>query len=260
MAGHWYLPTGEAYHFQENGKPTTLREARKANAFPSVTTILGILDKPALTGWKLKKVTEACYNASDTEAHSLYDDYHKLMVKAAFEESTDARDKGSEIHADLETLFKGPASAIKQGRHLLKHHDIAVEAYDFIVDYCGVTDFTSEQTVVSNMGYGGMIDLSRDGDKCENSFTIDFKTKDVKESDTGKKLAYPEMCMQLAAYDNALGGFGSRRLVNFFVDRTTPGLVLAHEWTPDEIIHEFTKFQLLVDYWKLDKNYYPEAK
>jgi len=260
MGQHWYDSTGKPCHWMEgaNGvqRDTTLRDARKLNLYPSVTTILGTVDKPALTNWKMKQVLLASLTLPKIE-NEPPDAFAKRIMRDAFEGSTDARDIGSEIHADLETLFKGDAAAIREGKYLLQHHDIAVAAYDFIVDYCGCRDFVSEQTVTSQMGYAGMIDLHRDGDKRENSFTIDFKTKDIKESDTGKKLAYPEMCMQLAAYDNALGGFGSRRLVNFFIDRTTPGLVVAHEWSPDEIIHQFTKFELLVKYWQLDKNYFP---
>ena len=253
--GHWYDKDGAPQHFT-NGRDTTLRDARKFGYFPSVTTILGIVDKPALTNWKMKQVLLASLTLPTVE-NEPPDAFARRIMRDAFEGSTDARDKGSEIHADLETLFKSGAVAIREGKHLLKHHDIAVAAYDFIVDYCGCDDFVSEKTVVSSLGYAGMVDLHRDGDSRENSFTIDFKTKDIKESDTGKKLAYPEMCQQLSAYDSALGGFGSRRLVNFYIDRTVPGLVLAHEWTGEESVHEFTKFELLVKYWQLSKNYYP---
>ena len=54
---HWYLPDGTPYHevVRADGNGTravTLRDARKVNALPSVTNILGILAKPALDAWK----------------------------------------------------------------------------------------------------------------------------------------------------------------------------------------------------------------
>jgi hypothetical protein len=274
MAGHWYLPTGEAYHFQENGKPTTLREARKVNAFPSVTTIIGILDKPALANWKLKQVTKVCYNDMRdwTRFSPDYAVYHDEIMGMAFEESTGARDRGSEIHNCIEMLVRDEPrdkfdSDIKE---------ISRIALLEILRYCGLytKDVIAEQTVVGD-GYGGMIDLHND------EFVIDWKTKDIKDSDTGKKLAYPEMAMQLAAYSRALFAstpipdhpswdqlwlidgsanyYNPRRCINVFIDRTIPGQVLIHEWKPEEIDLAWKKFKLLVEYWQLDKNYYPGA-
>jgi hypothetical protein len=71
------------------------------------------------------------------------------------------------------------------------------------------------------------------------------------------------MAMQLAAYNWALG-MGprrdySRRCINVFIDRTKPGKVVIHEWTPEEIEKAWEQFQLLVKFWQLSKNYQPEA-
>jgi len=45
----FYDKHGEPRHFEgKDGKRTTLREARKLNPFPSVTTINQIIAKPAL--------------------------------------------------------------------------------------------------------------------------------------------------------------------------------------------------------------------
>jgi len=93
-----------------------------------------------------------------------------------------------------------------------------------------------------------MIDLHN------GEWVIDWKTKDIKSAST--KLAYPEMCMQLVAYDKALGG-PSRNLVNVFIDRETPGKIVVKEWGQSEIDVAWEKFQLLVKYWQLDKGYTP---
>ena len=44
-SSHYYLPDGTPVHGD-------LRQARKANALPSVTTILSVLAKPGLDNWK----------------------------------------------------------------------------------------------------------------------------------------------------------------------------------------------------------------
>ena len=51
-SGHWYTKTGEPMYtiVGANGKErnTTLADAKKLDLVPSVTTILGIVAKPAL--------------------------------------------------------------------------------------------------------------------------------------------------------------------------------------------------------------------
>ena len=249
--GHWYTKDGEPMHWIEgaNGKmrDTTLRDARKLNLRPSVTEIINTIDKPALTRWKLKQVTAACYN-NDSPAGLYfpeYDDYHSEMMNRAFADSTDARDRGSEIHDAMERWFKLEPAI--EGDIF----DIADAACHEIVKFTGTDKFTSEQTV-SGDGYGGMVDLHND------EFLIDFKTKDI--DDPTKKMAWDEQAMQLAAYDEALGLHeGSpRRCINVFIDSTKPGLVVIHEWKPEEIKLAWQKFKLLVKYWQITKGYVPE--
>ena len=250
--GHWYTKEGEPMHWIEgaNGKQrdTTLRDARKLNLFPSVTTILGTIDKPALTNWKLKQVSKACWDNMGVDWDCDHDVYHKEIMGEAFKDSTDARDRGSEIHDCLE--------AIAEGAPILTHPEdiraIAVQAWDQVTGYCETARFTAEATVAGD-GYAGMIDLHND------EFVIDWKTKDI--DDINKKMAYPEQAMQLAAYDAALnaGSKPGTRCINVFIDRTEPGKLVIHEWKPEEISLAWQKFQLLVKYWQLDKGYTPEA-
>jgi hypothetical protein len=57
---HWYSLNGRPCHTVPNKdgdgeRNTTLREARKLGLLPSVTSIIGILDKPQLTKWKMRE-------------------------------------------------------------------------------------------------------------------------------------------------------------------------------------------------------------
>jgi hypothetical protein len=239
--GHWYTQNGDAEHFQPNGKDTTLRHARKKNLLPSVTTILQIIDKPGLNLWKQNQLMLAALTLPRLKGENV-DRFLKRVPRDAFRAATIACDIGGEIHADIEKIFNGNKPKI--------HIDIAQHAVDKILEYTSSTidDFTSESTVVGN-GYGGMVDLHND------QFIIDWKTKDLKDK---QKNHYPEMAMQLAAYDAALRNNG-RRCINVFVDRTTPKVEI-HEWNITDIDHAWEKFQLLVQYWQLEKNYYPQTK
>ena len=256
--GHWYNFEGKACHFQPNGRDTTLREARKQNLLPSVTTILGLLDKPALTRWRDWQITKAAWVIAflgETFAEHTVGEierFHKKVMAEAFQDSTAAKDRGTEIHNCLEQIVKGGGEEFPEDIF-----EISYAAWEIVTDYCETSDFTAEQIVVGD-GYAGMVDLHND------EFCIDYKTKDIKETDTPKKLAYPEMAQQLSAYEMALWHGNKplthrgRRCVNVFIDRQIPGKVLIHEWTPEEISVAWYQFDLLVSLWQSLKKYIPE--
>src|SRR6185369_4131065 len=53
--GHWYkAPSGEPF-YSIGDRGVTLRDARKIGAVPSVTTVLQVIDKPALTNWLIEQ-------------------------------------------------------------------------------------------------------------------------------------------------------------------------------------------------------------
>ena len=68
---HWYDRDGNpAYSvIAKNGipRPTTLRDARKLNLVPSVTTVLSCASKPALEAWKLNQMMLACLTLPQVE-------------------------------------------------------------------------------------------------------------------------------------------------------------------------------------------------
>ena len=57
---HWYQHNGAPQYTVKakdgSDRPTTLRDARKLNLVPSVTTILKIAAKPGLEAWKLNQM------------------------------------------------------------------------------------------------------------------------------------------------------------------------------------------------------------
>ena len=53
-SGHYYTRDGSPA-YTTNGRGTTLRDARKLGLKPSVTTILQVVDKAALTSWLVRQ-------------------------------------------------------------------------------------------------------------------------------------------------------------------------------------------------------------
>jgi len=253
---HWYDKEGNPQHFiiGANGKQraTTLRDARKPeNQFlPSVTGIIDVLDKPGLNNWFQNKILYACLTVPRPEGIS-DSEFIKIVRQDASQEAEEAKLRGNLIHNCIEDMWND-----KTGDSMDYEPDVMAIASSAIADicnYCGESDFIPEKTVAGD-GYGGAIDLHND------RFLIDWKTKDI--DDVSKKMAYPNHAMQLAAYDQALSisrhgtkWLPGRRCINVFIDRTEPGKVVIHEWEPEEITLAWEKFQLLLRYWQLDKNY-----
>lgn len=248
--GHWYTKEGDAKHYIESKvgalRATTLRDARKLGLVPSVTEVLKVVDRPALTRWKVEQAYLAAMTLPRIEGESLDDFIGRARVDA--EAGTkDAINIGEEMHAAVEAMYKGDPVP-EQYAELVK------SVYDLVYSLTGITGldaWQSEHTFAAP-DFGGMIDLHT---RRNGGVVIDFKSKDFL-SGNKKPLHWPEMDMQLSAYAHGIGLPKARR-INIFLSRTEPGLVTHHEWEPDDDT-AWRKFRCLLDYWKLDRNYCPE--
>src|SRR6056297_1581419 len=103
MAEHWYDKNGQPIFEVEMStkpgqmRPTTLRDARKLKLLPSVTTIMQVLHKLMLDLWKQGQITSYAYDNPPT-ADVDYEEWHKNVIKGAFEQVEDAADAGKAIH------------------------------------------------------------------------------------------------------------------------------------------------------------------
>ena len=96
---------GRYYHKNGTILPGGLREARKVDGVPSVTTVLGILDKSGLTEWKIKQGIMAALTLPRIE-NETDDDYLKRILNDSKEQSKNAADQGTIIHNFIETYLK----------------------------------------------------------------------------------------------------------------------------------------------------------
>ncbi len=102
-SGHWYDQDGNpAYTIVgANGseRNTTLRDARKLNLVPSVTTIIGIAAKPALENWK---VDQAILAATTLEQHNseTLDEFRSRIKWKSKQEGKKAAERHSNTRTD----------------------------------------------------------------------------------------------------------------------------------------------------------------
>ena len=224
------------------GKPrnTTLRDAREMNLVPSVTTILNVAAKPALTNWLQEQAILAALTLprqpNEPEA-----DWLKRVLSDSKQQGKDAADLGTEIHGAIQNYYEGRKAS------KFPHH---VESCRLAIKTLyGDRNWLCEKSFAHELGFGGKCDMhNTDGD----GIIIDIKTKDF--VDLSKPLWYDEHLLQLAAYREGLG-FPAARCANVFVSRTNPDLSIVHEWTEQDLKRGWAMFQHLLNYWQLKNNH-----
>lgn len=239
-SGHWYNEDGLVLAVPSaDGKKMvrpTVRHARNGLVVPSVTGIIGIYDKPALTQWKIKEHVKACSYIEQRRADESFDDYFK-RVSEQMNRHNDHAQLGTNIHAEI---AKGLAG---------KHHDeIAENAIAFVQSEMAklvLPMLRSEMPFADRThGFGGTVDLMMFDD--EQIIFIDFKTTDDDKLSQESKLAYRETHLaQLVAYDLGTNITSKKtRYINVFIGRLG-GEIYVHEWNKPEDINWARKFFLL---------------
>src|SRR5262249_7873584 len=111
---HWYRRDGEALHSVPSAKgslqtvtmrPTTLRDARKLGLLPSVTNVLGVINKPELVEWKMTQAVLAALTLPRADGEEL-GAFAKRVVEDAQSQVKGAAEFGSAFHAGAELVAK----------------------------------------------------------------------------------------------------------------------------------------------------------
>lgn len=241
---HWYRAEDGAPQYTVKAKDgsdrsTTLRDARKMNLVPSVTTVLKIMAKPGLDVWK----NEQLLLAAMTLPRGLNEpekDFIARVIADSKQTGKSAAEAGTRIHESIEKWHSGNKAV--EHPEISKGFESAVRQH-FNVSSDG---WHTESAFASNLGYGGKVDLHRDG------IVLDAKSKDFAEGD--KIDAYDEQLMQLAAYRHGLG-LPNARCANVFVSRNNPGVVKVVEWSEEDLVKGWEMFQCLLKFWKLKNSF-----
>ena len=241
-ANHWYTRDGEPMYTVEAAKggqrATTLRDARKLNLVPSVTTVLNVAAKPALTQWLQKQVLLASLTLP-RRTDEPEDEWIDRVMDDSKEEGRAAAEAGTDFHASIQSFYEG----VPTSRHE-EHVKGCVEA---IREHFGNQAWVAERAFAHEIGFGGKCDLHA------VNIVADVKTKEF--SDPAKVDAYDEHLMQLSAYRVGLGMPGAR-CANVFVSRSVPGLVKVVEWSQENLDRGWQMFFHLLFFWKLKHKFF----
>lgn len=251
QGGHWYAADGSpAYEIPSKAgtlRAVTLRDARKLNLYPSVTTIQSVAAKPGLERWKIEQAIHAALTLPHIEGET-ETEYAVRVLEDSKEQARKAAALGTLLHEQIERSFTGSCDP--------DWWEYVKPVRDWLAQQFGDAEWCAEKSFVHPRGYGGKVDLF-----CRApGIVIDFKTKAFADPDDVK--AWDEHGVQLAAYQTGLGleriGDQYPQRWNVFVSTTTPGLIKPVMWEPESFDRHWTMFCCLLDFWQADKGYAPK--
>lgn len=251
--GHWYgkkdgKPVYEVPKAKGDGfRATTITDAKKLGLVPGVTTIIGQLDKPNLTNWKLNEllkvvITNPCPFGGDTVQ------WCKKVRTLLQQETGKYATLGHKVHDALEKYYK-------EGDEMpVELEKICSPVTEKLLEKFGAVTWVSEAYLDSKLGYGGKCDLHIGRDvipEYPEGVILDFKTK---HNNFNNVKPYPEQCQQLVAYRKGLG-LPNAACFNIYIDVNGDELPVLHEWPEDECKSSWKKFLHLLGYWKRQNNF-----
>ena len=144
---------------------------------PSVTTILSILDKPALMPWAAKTTAaafkEAVINSIDCLSEELLDNIEQEAKGAYRKKSTEAMDIGTRVHKIIESWIHSDG-LLTPDEVIDPYAKRGLEAFLTWGEQHDIEIVSNEQVVTDDMLYAGRYDLLA---KVDGKLTlIDFKT------------------------------------------------------------------------------------
>jgi hypothetical protein len=127
---HWYSRTGEPCHTvpARSGelRPTNVRDARKLRLLPSVTNVLGVLNKPELAQWKMEQAVLAALTLPREQGEEL-DAFAHRVVEDSQGRMQSAMDFGTAFHAGR----NGSPSLSKLTRRIRWRNGWAITGFGF---------------------------------------------------------------------------------------------------------------------------------
>jgi hypothetical protein len=168
-----------------------------AGPWPGVTTITGVLDKPALTKWHREQVALAAFAnlerlIADKAAGN--EDAAIAWLLAARNEGTTGRERGSRIHSALELVLQRKPAVVDP------RDQPAIDGARAWLNEAGVKPIEVEAFLIhETLGYGGTCDLI--AEIAGETWLLDWKTSKSVAWANGK--VYVDLKLQLAAYARA---------------------------------------------------------
>lgn len=246
-SGHFYDRQGNAvYEVIAKGtgrmRPATLADARRLGLVPGVSTIVRMEAAPQLEKWKITQALLAAVTLPRKPGES-DDAFVERAREDSFEQARKAADRGTEVHAAIQAFFESRSYKLEYAPH--------VDAVaNWVSQRFGLGGWFAEKSFAHPSGYGGKCDII----SFERETVLDLKGKDFDETTKDLVKAYPENCMQLAAYAQGQS-FTKPTCANIFFSRTVPGLIVVREWDDAELAEGLEAFNLLLRLHQIRKKY-----
>ena len=256
---HWYTLAGEACHRQPDGKATTLREARTQNLVPSVSGIIGLIERPHLTKWK-------CDNMIKTTLKNPYvpgepeQDYITRIHGYANIDKQKTLDFGSRVHKAIEEYNLLHKLRCSYGNRYSKFDESKdPELWPYLETYIRWAQerlksiIAVEKTVVNTRwGYGGTIDLVCQIHGIKGEVIVDFKTQRYE----GKRPTFHhEYGYQLAAYRKTFKPIP--KCISLVINAIEPRPAVEKIYTAKELQRGWRVFRSTIKVWQESKKYEP---
>jgi len=241
--GHWYTKEGTPAYTtigKTGERATTLRDARKEGLLPSVTTIINLMAKPALSSWLQQQVLLAALTLPrglrETE-----DEWLKRVMSDSKATGREAAERGTAIHNIIQGYFE---------QMYLPEKPAYLDAIDSTLNSAfGNQPWLSEKSFGHHLGYGGKCDLMAKQVNGKGGFVVDFKTKDT---DLDKVDIYFEHELQLAAYREGLNLPNARCAIIFVNGKTNQVKLIEIE--ESQLQKSWECFQHLLRVYQIKNN------
>lgn len=203
----------------------TLTEARANHYYPSVTTILDVINKPGVEIWKRDIVIDEAMKLNPIFAEHEIDEFKETVNYRSGIKFAEAAELGTLWHRDLVRHFLH----IEEERGFTLPTETFHAIDDKLNDLCITCDQFETSFVNKEDGYAGTIDVigHRLVDGVKIPIVLDWKT----QATNGKYPRYYDTWpMQLAAYSNAEIPIGELEIWNAVLSTTDPGKVWFKRW------------------------------
>ncbi len=248
---HWYRRSDGAavYEVPMTSKAgmrrTNLKDARKLDLVPSVTSILKVMAAPGLEIWKAQQLLQAALTLPKKQGESL-DAYAERIVEDSKAQGIAASSRGKQLHTAIEDYIHQKCcdmySPWKQ--HLQK---LATTLQQHGIDIHAGQPEHSFASQIGGLWYGGKIDYhTQTFPGPGNRVLLDFKSKDLIVPK--KQLVYEEHAMQIAAYGYGLFGNLNFRGLNVFVG-VDDLEIRVHEHPPEDLERGLAMFGDVLSFW-----------
>ena len=239
---HWYTKEGTPAYTtigKTGERATTLRDARKEGLLPSVTTIINLMSKPALSSWLQQQVLLAALTLP-RESNEPEQEWLKRVMSDSKATGREAAERGTAIHNIIQGYFE---------QMYLPEKPVYLDAIDSTLKSAfGSQLWLSEKSFGHHLGYGGKCDLMAKPMNGQG-FVVDFKTKDT---DLDKVDIYFEHELQLAAYREGLN-LPNARCAILFVNGKTNQVKLVEIEEP-QLQKSWECFQHLLRVYQIKNN------